>query len=270
MRIDYAKFNPTGNTTILVSTPVPRAQHGAVAAALLQKLGGEQVGYIEPPVRPEAAARLQMMGGEFCGNASMSLGAALARKRNLPDGAGMNVLLEVSGCDHNVNCAIRRTGDSWLGEVDMPLPTRVDAVALPTDVGPLSVPLVALPGITHLILPAEACLDDAQLLRRLPEWNGTIGADALGALTWDEAAQAIDPLVYVPSAGTLVREHGCGSGSAAVGCWLALRDGHSREVGIRQPGGTITVDVRIRDDAFTSVTITGQVVLVEEGQVEIP
>ena len=270
MRIDYAKFNPTGNTTILVSTPVPRAQHGAVAAALLQKLGGEQVGYIEPPVRPEAAARLQMMGGEFCGNATMSLGAQLCRL-NPPQGPCFQANLEVSGMDGLVPCRVNPSpAGGWEGTVRMPPPTRVDTVVLPTDAGPLSVPLVALPGITHLILPAEAGLDDAQLLRRLPEWNGTIGADALGALTWDEAAQAIDPLVYVPASGTLVREHGCGSGSAAVGCWLALRDGHGREVGIRQPGGTISVDVRIRDGAFTSVTITGQVVLVEEGQVEIP
>ena len=58
------------------------------AARLLEPdcVGGEQVGYLEAPSDERAAARLQMMGGEFCGNATMALGALLCRREALADG----------------------------------------------------------------------------------------------------------------------------------------------------------------------------------------
>lgn len=264
MRVDYVKLDPTGNTTLLVKSPVPRERHGAVAAALLARLGGEQVGYIEAPESPDARARLQMMGGEFCGNAAMALGALLAR--NLPEAA---LLLEVSGSDAPVPCRVRRSGDGWIGTVQMPPPRRIRRIDLETDGGRLAAPLVEMPGIAHLILPVGAGLDEAQLRRRLPAWNAAIGADALGALLWDAQARAIDPLVYVPSAGTLVRERGCGSGSAAAGCWLAQQAGRRLSTPVRQAGGTIEVDAAFDGGAFTSVTITGRVALVDEGSVAI-
>lgn len=264
MKIDYAKLDPTGNTTILVKTPVPRARHGAVAAALLEALGGEQVGYVESPVHPDAVARLQMMGGEFCGNATMSLGALLSR-----EAAEASLLLEVSGSDAPVPCRVRKTDGGWTGTVQMPPPRAIHAVELDTDTGELTAPLIEMDGISHLILPVETGLGEPQLRRRLPEWNAAIGADALGALLWDESSSSIDPLVWVPASGTLVRERGCGSGSAAVGCWLAKRAGRDRCADIRQAGGTITVDVRMKDGAFASVTITGQIRLVEEGTIRM-
>ena len=269
MTIDYIKLSPTGNITLLVTSPVPRGRQASVAARLLDIVGGEQVGYVEPATDLRALARLQMMGGEFCGNASMSLGAVLCRNAGLATGAISEPVIEVSGCDAPVPCRMLCQAEGWTGTVRMPLPTRLGLREVPVDGGSLTVPAVEMPGITHLLLPANAGLDEAQLRRRLPEWNRQIGADALGALIWDEATASIDPLVYVPSAGTLVREHGCGSGSAAVGGWLAVRDGQDCAVGIRQPGGTITVQARLEGGALSALTITGRVVLLEEGRVEI-
>ena len=271
MTVDYLKFSPTGNITVLVTTPVPRSRQPETAAILLrpEAVGGEQVGFIEPASDPRCAARLQMMGGEFCGNAAMSVGAMLARDAKLAGGGEMALLLEVSGSAVPVPCRIRRDGDAWTGTVDMPVPMSIKAIEIDTDGGPLRAPLVRMPGIAHLILPASAMLGEAELRRRLPEWNRAISADALGALIWREADTSIDPLVYVPSAGTLVREHGCGSGSAAVGCWLAQTAGRNVEAPVRQPGGTITVRARHDGSTLTGVAITGRVELVEEGRIKI-
>ena len=271
MKIDYIKLDPTGNTTVLVKTPVPRACQAAVAARLLAEdgVGGEQVGYIEPAADGHAAARLQMMGGEFCGNASMALGAYLAREAGLGEGETLGLSLEVSGSAALVPCRVRREGARWAGEVRMPLPTAIHNARLAADGEILSVPLVELPGIAHLILPASAGLTEDFLRARLPEWDRAIGADALGALVWDEVRAWLDPLVFVPSAGTLVREHGCGSGSAAVGCWLAARAGRSLETAVNQPGGTIVVQAEVSAGAITAVTIAGRVEVLEEGTAEI-
>lgn len=271
MLLHCLKYSPTGNITVLVTTPVPRSKQPEVASRLLRPdcVGGEQAGFVETPTDPRAAARLQMMGGEFCGNAAMSLGALLARKEGLQEGLSRDYLLEVSGSAGLVPCHIVRKSDGWVGTVKMPLPTAIDDVEIDTDAGPLSVPLVRAPGIAHLILPAPAGLTEAQLRRRLPEWNRSIGAEALGALLWNEAEVSIDPLVYVPAAGTLVREHGCGSGSAAVGGWLALREGRSVEVPVRQSGGTITVRADTTDGAVTALSITGHVAIIGEGTADV-
>ena len=268
MNIRYFKFSPTGNDTLLIDSPVPRDRQGALAARLLERLGGEQVGYIEVPADPGARARLQMMGGEFCGNATMALGALIARM-DAPQGGVIDLLIEVSGCAAPVPCRIRADGDGWLGTVRMPLPTAVTRCVVETDAGPLDAPLVVMPGISHLILPVGAAPSPDELRRRLSAWNRQIGADALGALLWDESSSTIDPLVYVPSASTLVRERGCGSGSAAVGCWLALRAGHSLNTAVRQSGGTIEVEARIKDNALESLSITGHVAPLEEGSLAI-
>ena len=271
MRLHYQKYSPTGNVTVLVTTPVSRDVQREIAARLLGPggVGGEQAGFIEPAADPRCAARLQMMGGEFCGNATMSLGAMLARKASLADGGAMDLLLEVSGSATPVPCHIERDGDGWIGTVRMPLPTRVGKIALETDAGPLAVPLVELPGIAHLLIPAGAGLGEVELRRRLPLWNETVGAEAIGALRWDADAAFMDPLVYVPSAGTLVREHGCGSGTAAVGCFLALAAGRDVDLPVRQPGGAIRVAAKPGDGVVTDLSITGRVTLVEEDAISL-
>ena len=105
--------------------------------------------------------------------------------------------------------------------------------------------------------------------RLLPEWNAVIGADALGALLWNAPSRFINPVVYVPSAGTLVREHGCGSGTAAIGSWLAAAAGETVEMPIHQPGGTILVRAAMLKGRLTVLTINGRVKLVDEGMVEV-
>ncbi len=269
MNIDYVKLSPTGNITLLVRTPVPREQQGQVAKLLLDAVGGEQVGYIETPADPAAAARLQMMGGEFCGNASMALGMLIARDAGLAEGEVRSLRLEVSGCDGLVRCTVSRHEDAWEGTVAMPLPTAIEQIDLPAGDTEIRAPLVRMPGIAHLVIPAGIGLDEAALRRLLPEWNQIIGADALGALLWNAPSSFINPVVYVPSAGTLVREHGCGSGTAAVGCWLAAASGRTYEAFIRQPGGEILVRAFIRYGAIASVNISGTVTVVDEGSTEV-
>ena len=271
MILRYLQFSPTGNVTVLSTTPVPRALQPRIAARLLADdcVGGEQAGFVEPATDARADARLQMMGGEFCGNAAMSLGALLAREAGLADGEGRDFRLEVSGSAGLVPCRIVRESETWVGTVDMPLPTGLDAIAIDTDAGPLAAPLVRFPGIAHLILPAGAGPGEAELRRRMPAWNAKIGADALGALLWDEAEASIDPLVYVPAAGTLVREHGCGSGTAAIGSWKALATGKDVDAAIRQPGGTITVRARASGGAVAALSITGRVTLLREGEARV-
>ena len=78
MTLQYTVIDPTKNITLLVTTPVPRAHYARIASHLLaREKDAEQVGFLEPSDGQDAG--LRMMGGEFCGNATMSLGAWLCR-----------------------------------------------------------------------------------------------------------------------------------------------------------------------------------------------
>lgn len=78
MNISYTKIDPAGNITVIVDSFVPREQQSRVASELMKLDNSvEQVGFLEKPDDPCCAVRLQMMGGEFCGNASLSAAAVI-------------------------------------------------------------------------------------------------------------------------------------------------------------------------------------------------
>ena len=99
MEVKFIKASPTENMTLLIETPVAREKQLAVAERLIAygSVYAEQAGYIEEAENPAAEKRLQMMAGEFCGNASLSLAAWLAQKKNLQIGEKTEITLEVSG-----------------------------------------------------------------------------------------------------------------------------------------------------------------------------
>ena len=79
MKLELVMADPAGNRTALVLSPVPPEGRGPLAARLmaLPELHAEQVGFVLPP-SAGGLFRLEMMGGEFCGNAARSFGLYLA------------------------------------------------------------------------------------------------------------------------------------------------------------------------------------------------
>ena len=78
MKLRIIMADPAGNRTAIVRTPVPADQRAQIAAEILKIRGlrAEQVGFETLPVMG-GAGRLDMMGGEFCGNAARSYGYLL-------------------------------------------------------------------------------------------------------------------------------------------------------------------------------------------------
>lgn len=98
MNISYTKIDPAGNITVIVDSFVPREQQSRVASELMKRdVTVEQVGFLEKPDDPCCAVRLQMMGGEFCGNASLSAAAVIFSRAGLAEGLYCEELFEVSG-----------------------------------------------------------------------------------------------------------------------------------------------------------------------------
>ena len=155
MELQFVKVSPNENMTLLIESPVPRSQHLAVAKALIAygSVYAEQAGYIEEPENKAACARLQMMAGEFCGNATLSLGAYLFSKEHPETGAEKNFLLEVSGADSLIDCHMKKEADGYLGQLSMPMPAKIATETYVLDGISYELETVYLPGITHIIVP---------------------------------------------------------------------------------------------------------------------
>jgi diaminopimelate epimerase len=272
--VDFVTLSPTGNITVIVKTPVARSLQAETGARLLEENGvfAEQVGFMEPAVLPGARARLQMCGGEFCGNGAMAMAAYIAREDGLTAGGKAEIPLEVSGAADIVACRIEALDkDVFSGTVEMPLPYGITHRNFNTPGGVLSLWTVSFPGITHVILPLEAAKafsPDPKAFARsvIRRWDRVIGSEALGIMLLDEKTLSMSPLVFVAAPNTLFWETGCGSGTAAAGVYLAHIQGRSGRFKISQPGGTITVSAKMRNGKFTGLSISGKVKLITEGR----
>ena len=259
MKYGFIKFSPTQNMTVLVTTPVPRCEQSAVAEKLIDyaNVFAEQAGFREEPTLPGARARLQMMGGEFCGNATMSLAACVAREDGLPVGEACEVPVEVSGAPDVCRCQVLRTGETAFScRVSMPLPTSLESVDGMT--------LVHMPGIAHFIVP-HGCEDRAEAERSIRVLADRTPEDAVGLVFFRAETGQIEPLVYVRGTDSCVWERGCGSGSAAVGAMLAWKNRAAVKIHLKQPGGMIETEAAWANGALTELTIRGQARIVAEG-----
>ena len=263
MKLKFAKMNPTENMTALVLSPVARQDQPDVAARLMAEnsVCVEQVGFLEETTLPGAVARLQMMGGEFCGNATMSLAALRAYEEGLAEGEERVYPLEISGADKLLDCRIVRKGEGYVGSVGMPLPERISEEELEPG---LFLPVVRFPGIAHVIVKEDK-MDPAAAKAVIPCWCRQLKTDALGILLANRDLNRIRPLVYVRQTGSSIWERGCGSGTAALGAYLAAEAKADAQASVSQPGGVISVKAAY-DGGVKEIEITGRVQIAAIGE----
>ncbi len=80
MRIRMLRADPAGNLTGFVLSPVAGEGRAALAARLMARDASlEQVAFVDEASLTGPLARMDMMGGEFCGNAARAGRAGAAR-----------------------------------------------------------------------------------------------------------------------------------------------------------------------------------------------
>lgn len=252
MQLHIVRADPAGNITLFVLDPVAREERRALSAQLMAQpgLGAEQVGFLCQPLEG-GDGRMEMMGGEFCGNATRAFGMLVSQNRGKPS----QVRVEASGCDRVVTVDVDWAAGAARSE--MPLPRE----AKPMLVEGRSCVRVDLGGIAHLVVedvaPSQVFFERVEpLFRDLP------ALDAYGVIFLDAATHSMTPLVKVPAAGTLVWEGSCGSGSLAaiVAESLNKGDGEFSQDYI-QPAGVIRATVTRQNGEVTAAYIGGPVTL---------
>ncbi|MBQ9248820.1 MAG: hypothetical protein IJ179_00460 [Oscillospiraceae bacterium] len=253
--LQYSIFDPTGNITALVESPVPVVRQPAVAAELMARHPEvEQVGFVRyadpAPTDGSAPAALRMAGGEFCGNAAMSAAALYLLRRGSEAVEPETVRLQVSGAAEPVEVRLsREDADCFRAAVRMPPAQAVEEKKLRFADLCGRLPLVRMEGISHIIVEPGSLFfplleDRAAAEGAVRAWCRELSADGLGLMFLMEDADGyrLTPLVYVPGSGTVFWENACASGSSAVGMALAVRTGKAVDLSLRQPGGLLRVE----------------------------
>lgn len=249
MELRLRAADPAGNVTLLVETPVSPGAYRAAAERLLafSSLGGEQVGYLVPP-RRGGDVRLEMMGGEFCGNALRCAALWAAERR----GCGGEVAVEISGCGQVLRADVRPDGEVW---AEMPRPQRMEAVS----VAGHPATAVVFEGIVHVVA-ARAPLGEPETARLLPELAARFERPAAGLMFLE--GDRMRPAVYVCGTDTLYWERSCASGSTAAACCEAAdKPDGVRRLTLRQPGGVIRTETVVRGGQAAAVRLGGPVSL---------
>ncbi|MBR2682419.1 MAG: hypothetical protein IKE22_04030 [Atopobiaceae bacterium] len=283
----YCIVDPTGNITALVESEIEVARQPSVGAELMRRHPEvEQVGFVQlvsggVPDEP-LAGTLRMAGGEFCGNASISAaalcllraeearGVSIANQGNTQDPCVVS--LRVSGAARPVEVRLfREAPKAFKAAIRMPEAQDISWKVLSYGDVSAKVPVVALEGISHIVIEADnlffSLLDKPDVAEEaVKAWCKQLGADGLGLMFLEKEgpSRKLTPLVYVADGDTVFWEHSCASGSAATALYLAERLGAFADEELVEPGGSL----RVTCDPTTGETwLYGSARIVEEASI---
>lgn len=271
--IDFVKFNPTQNMTILVRTKHRQEEYTHIASKMMSydSVHAEQVGFIRTPANHRAAAYLQMAGGEFCGNACMALAAYIASERGIIHNDLMSIDLEASGTNRLVACQVKKVSEQYVCCVSVPVPQKIEQKSVRYEGENLEMAIVRYADFVHIVIEVERfnrqVRDRAQGLAEL--LGAMLGTSLIGVLLYNPALNEMAPLIYVPSLDSLIWERGCGSGTASLGAYMSWSKKGAISAQIKQPGGIIQVTADCSEDEITELKIEGTVEIVAQGRAYI-
>lgn len=252
MKLEFVKINPVENMTVLVKTEINRENYAEISKSLMEygNVCCEQVGFIE-------GQHLQMMGGEFCGNASRSFAAYLAfqDKNFLKE---KNYEITCSGYSKTLSVWVRRgeKEHQFLSKIAMPEILSMKKEEITVGERNISVYRVCLEGITHFILEEKPKTEIVSIFQKYMEKEEY---EAFGLMFFEKEKYRMTPYVQVKGISG-VWERSCASGTTALGYYL--RENYQMErANIQQPGGYLEVSLE-----GEQVFIDGLVEIVAEGE----
>jgi len=248
-RYEVIEMSPGGNNTALVRSQfVPLSLDKKIINDALIQNGNaiEQVGFM---TISDGALRLDMAGGEFCGNATRS--AAYLSLNGEPGELEMSV----SGVSEKIRAGVTSSGDAY---ARVPVNLSLEQITV-TDKGLI----VPMEGITHYVIQGNADSNDPEEKKQqamsLLKAQGLSKGPAAGVI-WANN-DVIDPVVYVRDVDTCFNETACGSGTMALAiARISANQKIDGPMRVQQPsGGFIDVSVEVEDNIVRYATISGPV-----------
>ena len=261
----YFRANPCGNITGFVVAPVYPGYRKAYTKCIIEQIDKdvEQVGFISPAYEG-APLRMDMMGGEFCANATRAYGLYSA---GFYDTDGLvDIEVYVSGHEGTTDVIADVKNQKAYVAMDAPLAKKI------VKVKGGDYKLIQLPGISHLIVEGQE--DEKFVQDALEVLKKDYKDEAYGVIFLDKEKLEIVPFVYVEGSDTLFRESSCGSGTVATVNYLEDDiDGLDEDykISIKNPAGELEVFVYEFEDG-KKLCVGGEVELseVEKKSIDIP
>ena len=256
---DIIYADPAGNLTAIVRGGMTDpAERRDLAEKILASGKAEQVGFEVPPIMG-GDCRLEMMGGEFCGNATRAYGYLCTSERY--DGGRYRLHVEISGAEEPVLVQVNL--DEQTAFARMPVPRGVRMIRVRDEV----YPVVHMDGIDHMIVETDVAAEErGNFVQEALKAMGAGELPAAGVMFVSE--DKLVPAVYVRETDSLVWESSCGSGSVAT-CWYLVKTltEYDREIYpmvFREPGGVLQVDAYVENGEIVDMIMGGSVKISEE------
>ncbi|NGX54703.1 MAG: Diaminopimelate epimerase [Chlamydiae bacterium] len=261
-----AVVSPSGNITAVVFDQLLKINRKFLNDSIVQKWKKkhpsqeiEQCCFVTVPIKSEAIGRVEMFGGEFCGNATRSVVWLLTK------GEDYSGLIEVSGVSRPLAFEVKNKEVA----VEMPLPTTGGTLVEAAAEGIL----VHLEGISHLVVTgSDQKQTPRQLLQSLLDTNkyGLKDLPAVGVSYFNPTTGKAEFCVWGKEVDAIFDETACGSGTCSIGIALASQDKRSIEQNITQPSGeVIQTRTDYVSDAVTKSWISGKVTVLHDGELSL-
>jgi diaminopimelate epimerase len=256
MVLNFIKASPSQNTTVFITSKCSPYLYGEIARTVMsyEYMNAEQVGFILQPENKGPVIRLEMAGGEFCGNASLAA-AAYAVYKGIIDKESFYI--EASGAWHPLECRVKTVSPfMYYAECEMPNPVSFEKHSINIEGLDITGSLVDFDGISHFVFGSWQ-EDKSKMDTILDAVLSSIEAKAVGIIPYrklEEDNYEIMPYVWVKETGSRVFERGCGSGSMALG--IHLKDHVEGRLNVVQPGGEISVRMHQKNYISTRVKFT--------------
>lgn len=273
--VEFSKYNPSGNMTILVHSQHHPDDYAMIAHQLMQSthVCCEQVGFIESINQGNGEhGRLVMSGNEFCGNATISYMHYL-QEHHMLDLQQSSYQLNVSGCDYLVPCTIRGRNQY---EVGMPQALDVATEYLHIAGQQWHAFKITYDSYIHYVMPIEENMMNSlnslksQVAQFVREQVWESHYKTVGMMLFNTQTQYLHPLIYIPEVQSLIWENSCGSGAASIGVFNHFQNqSPCEDYTVYQPGGSISVTSKHCPYRGYQTSITGSVSTVASGEAYI-
>lgn len=249
---------PSGNTTAVVFDDMRGLDRAKLNASILDTWSVryrnepaiEQCCFAVDASGTGAIGKVEMFGGEFCGNATRSVVWLLTNGKN---GSGF---IEASGC----NKPLAYTVDGGVVTLEMP-----SASTSEFEQGAK----VQFDGITQLVVPFKPT--PASLQKLINSNRSLSRCAAVGLSNYNSKSSQAAFSVWVKKVDTIFNETACGSGTAAIGIALAAKSKTNEQLEIMQPSGESIIVTTKVDSKGKPVTtkISGKVRVLFSGEMEL-
>lgn len=263
MKIKFYYVRPGGNDTALVEGLVKEIKKRRYINDQIMRLYPriEQVGFINNDLKKP---KLEMAGGEFCGNATRS--AAFLILKGKPG----QIYIKVSGVKKKLLAGVTNKFEAF---AQMPIYKKPRIINDPNNSNGY---IVELEGITQYINLSNDEIINVSEKKIKIKAKKTINKLCLNkylaaGVVYVSKNLSITPIVWVKKINTLFLETACGSATVAVGQILAMKKSSSiKNISIGQPSGlSIKVSVNFDGKKFGYAQIQSPIKILKMKKLDI-